>query len=327
MGTPINEFDVVFISYDEPNADENYADLLDKCPWAKRSHGVYGSDACHKAAAALAETERFITIDADNKVRPEFFELDLDLSKFDDSDVLSWSGKNVINGLVYGNGGVKLWPKRVVEQMRTHETVEAGNGAVDFCWDVHYHQLNNIYSDVYNNGTPYQAYRAGFREGVKLALEDGQPMDWRKIGTHNHYKNHRRLLVWMSVGMDSPNGLWAMYGARLGCYMANIQPNWDFTLVRDFEWHNRYWAETVQPQFAGQSVGENITCPISKYVYNESILLEETIRVGNMLEQKLQLDIATLDKSGSKFFKAAYFNPNRLGPLIKESDVEQFIDG
>ena len=64
----INEFDIVYISYDEPNADENYADLLDKCPWAKRSHGVEGSDAAHKAAAAMAETDRFITIDADNIV-------------------------------------------------------------------------------------------------------------------------------------------------------------------------------------------------------------------------------------------------------------------
>ena len=60
----INDFDIVYISYDEPNADENYADLLEKCPWAKRSHGVWGSDAAHKAAAALSETERFITVDA-----------------------------------------------------------------------------------------------------------------------------------------------------------------------------------------------------------------------------------------------------------------------
>ena len=28
----INEFDIVFISYDEPNADENYNDLINKAP-------------------------------------------------------------------------------------------------------------------------------------------------------------------------------------------------------------------------------------------------------------------------------------------------------
>lgn len=321
MKTPINEFDIVFISYDEPNADENYADLLEKCPWAKRSHGVYGSDACHKAAAALAETERFITIDADNKVRPEFFELELDLTQFDRSDVLSWSGKNVINGLVYGNGGVKLWPKKVVEQMRTHEAVDSGAGAVDFCWDIHYHQLNNIYSDVYNNATPYQAYRAGFREGVKLALHGGQPMDWRQIADKNNSKNHSRLLVWMSVGADTLNGLWAMYGTRLGCYMTNIKRDWDYTLVRDFEWHNQFWATTVMPQFAGNEV----TCPILKYSYSKTKLFEETCRLGKILQQDLRLDIAELDEAGSKFFKASYFNPIRLGPTVKEINTEQFI--
>ena len=49
----INEFDIVFISYDEPNADENYNNLIEKAPWAKRSHGVFGSDAAHKAAADI----------------------------------------------------------------------------------------------------------------------------------------------------------------------------------------------------------------------------------------------------------------------------------
>lgn len=321
MKTPISEFDVVFISYDEPNADENYADLLQKCPWAKRSHGVFGSDACHKAAAALAETERFISIDADNQVRPDFFELELDLRQFDRSDVLSWSGKNVINGLVYGNGGVKLWPKKVVEQMRTHEVASHGSAAVDFCWDIHYHQLNNIYSDVYNNSTPYQAYRAGFREGVKLALHDGQPMDWRQLADKNHYKNHRRLLVWMSVGADTVNGLWAMYGARLGCYMTNLQRDWDYTLVRDFEWHNQFWATEIVPKFSGS--GE--TCARTGWSYDANLLKSEIKSLGQRLRQDLALDIAELDESGSRFFKASYFNPHRLGPLVRERDVEQFI--
>ena len=61
---PINEFDVVFISYDEPNADQNYQDLLEKCPWALRSHGVWGSDAAHKAAASMVINLSVSTISA-----------------------------------------------------------------------------------------------------------------------------------------------------------------------------------------------------------------------------------------------------------------------
>ena len=53
--------------------------------------------------------------------------------------------------------------------------------------------------------------------------------------------------------------------------------------------------------------------------------MSETIKLGKALHQDLRLDIATLDAAGSRFFKASYFNPHRLGPTVKESDVEQFI--
>jgi len=32
---PINNFDIIFISYDEDNAEENWADLRKICPWDK----------------------------------------------------------------------------------------------------------------------------------------------------------------------------------------------------------------------------------------------------------------------------------------------------
>ena len=32
------EQDIIFLSYDEPNAEKNYVDLLSKAPWAKRVH-------------------------------------------------------------------------------------------------------------------------------------------------------------------------------------------------------------------------------------------------------------------------------------------------
>ena len=37
-----NKFDKVFISYQEPNADENYENLLKRFPDIKRVHGVKG---------------------------------------------------------------------------------------------------------------------------------------------------------------------------------------------------------------------------------------------------------------------------------------------
>ena len=68
MSIKVVDQDIIFLSYDEPNAEKNYADLCSKIPWAKRVHGVEGSDAAHKACADLSETEYFVTVDADNIV-------------------------------------------------------------------------------------------------------------------------------------------------------------------------------------------------------------------------------------------------------------------
>jgi hypothetical protein len=317
---PITEFDVVFISYDEPNADQNYQDLLEKCPWALRSHGVWGSDAAHKAAAALVNTERFITIDADNIVHSDFFNVELDMDQIGDNDVISWAGKNAVNGLVYGNGGIKCWPVHVVNAMRTHEAAPQNDthAQVDFCWNINYVQMNNIYCDVANNGSPYQAYRAGFREGCKMSLEDGDIVDKRAL-KKIHRKNYQRMLVWMSIGEDITNGLWAVYGSRLGCYMTNLdRDSWDWRDVRDFEWHTKFWTETVMPQFADP---EGELCPATGYQYNVEKLKSETVRLGRILQDELDLEISDMDDKASKFFKEVYVNPSRMAPMVREEDV------
>jgi len=323
MATPISEFDLVFISYDEPNADKNYADLLNKAPWAKRSHGVKGSDSCHKAAAAMSDTDRFITVDADNIVHDEFFNIELDLTKLNKLDVISWAGKNVVNGLIYGNGGIKLWPKNVVMSMKTHEKAAAPSAQVDFCWDIHYHQMNNVYSLTYNNASPYQAFRAGFREGVKMCLSGGIPVNVKELRQRVHPKNYRRLLVWHSVGADSENGLWAMYGARLGTQMTLFDNTFDYINVRDFDWHDQHWQRTVQPKFERGTE----MCPLTGWTWSNDTLKQEIKKLGMELRSKANLQIAELDETGSRFFKESYINPNRLGPMIREDQVVEGVEG
>lgn len=322
---PITEFDIVFISYDEPNADENYQDLLQKCPWALRSHGVWGSDAAHKAAAALCETERFITIDADNIVREDFFNIEIDMDRVKQNDVISWAGKNTINGLVYGNGGIKCWPVDVVNKMRTHEAAPESDkrAQVDFCWNIHYVQMNNVYCDVMNNGSPLQAWRAGFREGVKMGLEGGDVVDPDRI-KHIHKENYKRLMVWMTVGEDVENGLWAIYGARLGAYMTNItRESWDWRNVRDFDWLSNYFKEELFPQFEG----DGIICPRTGMSWDQGKLWDETARLGEELRGTLDLEIADIGSAGSRFFKTVYKNPSRLGPMVKETEVVDSLEG
>jgi len=292
----ILDYDIIYLSYDEPNADKNYADLLTKVPWAKRVHGVEGSDAAHKACAKLSETDRFITVDGDNIVHPKFFTQVLDLSKHPnlENSVISWCGKNIINGLMYGNGGLKCWPKNYVLNMKTHENADPNNlqAQVDFCWDLEYIQQNSWYSDVYNNATPHQAWRAGFREGVKMALDQGiKPT--KDDFLRGHWKNLHRLWIWLMVGADVDNGKWAIYGAREGLYKT-MCTDWDFVNVRDFEYLNSMWDE-VEPTVSMNG-------------------LEESIEdYGIKLINELEIPIAEecLNAQQSKFFKTVYQNPSR----------------
>jgi hypothetical protein len=284
--------DIVFLSYDEPNAEKNYADLIKKVPWAKRVHGVKGSDAAHKACAAKSDTEYFVTVDADNIVDPKFFqvEIDLDALGLTEENVFSWCGKVHVNGLMYGNGGLKLWTRKFVNEMKTHENSDPTDtkGLVEFCFDNRYYQFNENYSESFTNATPFQAWRAGFREGVKMSLNEGaKAEDIKKIW----WQNYHRLLVWSNIGSDVDNGIWSMLGAREGCYKTNCT-DWDYANVRDFDYLTNYWKEQ------GYGPGTDIDYRVKW--------------LGNELRTELDLEIADVDSIGSKFFKKVYMNTDRI---------------
>ena len=292
----IIDYDIIYLSYDEPNAEKNYADLLTKAPWAKRVHGVEGSDAAHKACAELSETDRFITVDGDNIIRSDFLQQEVIIDDNSElaTSVISWCGKNAINGLLYGNGGLKCWPKQHVLDMRTHENAEEGNIAaqVDFCWDLKYIQQNSCYSDVYNNATPQQAWRAGFREGVKMSLDRGAKPSVEDF-LKGHWKNLHRLWIWLMIGSDIENGLWAIYGAREGL-VKTMLTDWDYVNVRDFEYLNNLWKE-------------------KETVDSQQMLLEAIEILGATLIESLGIPIGQmpLDEQQSTFFKTVYQNPSR----------------
>jgi|TARA_B100000745_G_scaffold241325_2_gene163768 hypothetical protein len=298
----VRDHDVFYLSYDEPNAEKNYADICNKIPWVKRVHGVEGSDAAHKACAEQTETERFTTVDGDNIINPKWLDVEIEFDEKTDlaNSVISWCGYNVVNGLIYGNGGLKCWPKQYVLDMKTHENADPNDphSQIDFCWDIRYLQTNQTYSDVYNNYTPAQSWRAGFREGVKMSLDRGVRVninDFKK----NHWKNLNRMYIWQMVGSDIENGIWAIYGARLGTYMT-MCTDWDIVHTRDFKYLNNMWEE--------QSAK-----------FNSNNIEDEIKRLGEILvnEVEIPIGINPLTATQSKFFKQVYQNPIR--------GVESFI--
>ena len=231
----VSELDCIYLSYDEPQADEFFIKIRSQIPWIKRVHGVKGSDAAHKAAAAASDTERFILIDGDNMPNWNFFHEQLRIDHTNDECVFRWRAKNIINGLTYGNGGISSWTKTFVNNMRSHEATNGTDATqVEFCFDNKYWAMHDVYSTTYPNQSRYHAWRAGFREGVKMCLDQGRRLTPAEFESA-WQGNRRNLEIWCTVGNDVDYGDWAIMGARYGAWRVMFDTAWDYTEVRDFD--------------------------------------------------------------------------------------------
>lgn len=289
----VNDFDIFYISYDEPNAEENWARILELLPAAKRVHGVKGFDAAHTTVGQRANTDRVFTIDGDNWVLDDFQHMTIDIPEEYNDHIFSWAGMNNVNGLCYGNGGIKLWPTNIIRDLKSHENAQSETGRVDFCWDWVWNQQDKYFSNTVINSSPYQAFRAGFREGVKMSLNRGNKMSREEFHSLNTY-NMQRLRIWCSVGADVRYGDWAMLGTRLGTFKTNLT-DWNHTLIADYDWFESYWQE------------------IYNDFYDTTERWKEIERLGEQLYEGLHFFIADFGPRESGFWKQNYVNPSRGG--------------
>lgn len=304
----VADLDVIYLTYDEPQKEEFWVKIKNIVPWARRVDGVKGSDAAHKAAAEESDTDRFILIDGDNLPDPEFFNLTLDLKDEEyESAVFRWRARNHINGLMYGNGGISCWTKDFVMNMRTHENSDGQDeNNVEFCFDPRYWAMHDCYSTTYPNMSAFQAWRAGFREGVKMCLDRGRKPTMSEFKARVHQRNLDHLTIWHNVGMDVEHGDWAIAGARQGTWVTMCaDPAWDYQQVQDFGFLEELW-ESVKVTSA-----------------------DDTIEFHSIdLLKQLDLPINTLDPEESKFFKHHYrSNWSNKGIMVREIDVIRQQEG
>ena len=302
----VADLDVVYLSYDEPNKEEFWVKIRNLVPWAVRVDGVKGSDAAHKAAAAASNTERFILIDGDNLPDAEFFNQTLEFpnDKYEQA-VFRWRARNNINGLMYGNGGLSSWTRTFVNRMQTHENTDGRvETAVEFCFDPLYWAMHDCYSTTYPNGSAFHAWRAGFREGVKMCLNRGAKPTLEEFKTSVHQRNLDHLTIWHNIGSDIEYGEWAIAGARQGTYMTMLT-NWDYRLVQNFDALGDLWL-TVKD--------------------SEPRMLSN--RLGVDLGTQLDLPVSVFEAEQSRFFKQHYrSNWHNQGVMIREIDVIRKQEG
>jgi hypothetical protein len=201
------------------------------------------------------------------------------------------------------------WTKTYVREMKTHEHQNEGDVSriADFCLDSKdnlYWAMHDCYSTTYPNYTPFQTWRAGFREGVKMVLDRGAKPSVDQFKETVATRNLNNLTIWHNIGRDVEYGDWAIYGARLGTYMTMLT-EWDPTNVQWFDNYTVLWEEHSH-----------------RDPDRESALL------GASLQDKLGLPMHHFDGGQSKFFKRHYKADFRnIGPLVTEMEVIRKIEG
>lgn len=193
--------DIFFISYDEPNAEENWQNLKSRFKRAKRVHRVEGILPAHKVCAKKSLTKYFFVVDGDSEITYDF-NFSFNIPKDQEDAIWVWRAKNPVNGLEYGYGGVKLLPKKFLNsmpEMKVDMTTSLG---------VNFRVVDEVASITYFNSSPFNAWRGAFRECVKLSSSI--------IPRHKEEETNYRLHVWRTINNGAEFGDWVLKGANSG---------------------------------------------------------------------------------------------------------------
>jgi hypothetical protein len=213
-------YDIVFISYQEPNADENYAKLKERFPRAKRVHGVKGIHQAHIAAAKKCFTKMFWVVDADALIVDDF-NFDYEVDEYNLETVHVWRSQNPINNLVYGYGGIKLLPRRLTINMDTSKPDMTTSISSKF---KAVHKVANVTAF---NTDPFNTWKSAFRECAKLSS--------KIIDRQKNEETEQRLETWCTIGSDRRFGDYAIAGANAGREFG-LSNSVDLKLINDFDW-------------------------------------------------------------------------------------------
>jgi hypothetical protein len=216
-------YDIIFISYNEPQADENFSRLKARFPYAQRVQGITGIHQAHIAAAKKAFTKMFWVVDADAQIL-DTFDFDHVVSEYDLENVHVWRSINPINDLEYGYGGVKLLPKSLTQNMDVSRPDMTTSISSLFKAMPEISNITSFNVDAFNT------WKSAFRECVKLA---SKTID-RQDDTDTNY----RLNVWCTRGIDRPFGREAIEGAVQGKQygLENKDNNEALKMINDFDW-------------------------------------------------------------------------------------------
>jgi len=226
-------FDIVFISYEESNAEDNWHLLRSRFGQAKRVHGVPGIHAAHIEAANVVSTDMFYCVDGDAVIY-EQFAFDLEVLDHQLDHVHVFRAVNPINDLVYGYGAVKLLPTADVRQLSRRHYKPDMTSSINRKYKV----VNQVSNLTAFNTDPFNTWRSAFRECAKLAsgVIDGQV----------DQETQQRLETWCTVGQKRPYGHWCLLGAQAGRTFGYDNRGTDALMrINDWQWLREQYEKTA----------------------------------------------------------------------------------
>jgi hypothetical protein len=224
-------FDIIFISYNEPDADKNFTKLTTRFPRAKRVHGVKGIHQAHIKAAELSTTEMLWIVDADAIIVNDF-DFSVEQIPYYSSNarrmltttVHVWRSRNPVNGLEYGYGGVKLLPRQLTLDMDVNSADMTTSISKSF------KAMPTVSNITAFNVDAFSTWRSAFRECVKLSSKviDGQVDE----------ETQARLYFWCKLNTEVEFGTEAYLGALAGVnYGEENKDNHEaLKKINDFDW-------------------------------------------------------------------------------------------
>ena len=222
-------YDIIFISYGEPNAEANWAKLKARFPLAKRVKDVKGIHQAHFKAASISFTQMFWVVDGDAEVL-DTFNFDYVVPEWDKDAVHVWRSRNPLNDLEYGYGGIKLLPKLKTMNMSSTKTDMTTSISSKF------KPMDEVSNITAFNTDPFSTWRSAFRECAKLAS--------KVISGQINEETEYRLNVWKSIGDEYSCG-GALAGAKFG--WINKKDPETLRQINDYDWLKEQYEKTYKP--------------------------------------------------------------------------------
>lgn len=223
--------DIFFVSGNSPEAERNWARLRRIAPRARRIDFQPSILAAYVACASASRAPFCFMVDGDNWVLDGFaFEVDFEPAG---NEVAIWRASNPVNGLVYGNGAIKLLPASLALGAANSSAIDVGTSL-----GVGYRVVDVVASEHRFNTSAFDAWRTAFRECVKLSSNLIRGAD-RETGL-------ARLSVWCAGVVTTPRPAYAedcVAGARSGRDFGARHAGDTTTLSRinDTIWLREFW--------------------------------------------------------------------------------------